>query len=246
VASRSKKFLDAATQQNSCHTRIRYSFIFECTVRADVGDEETVDALDGIIESTLLYCIEKAPLSREAFTLDNYELLQFLVSWTSGGTAEPHVDLHKETQNGRLAWLCLEDSYEGADSRQERIRNAHQKIRSSYFEREQQSYTFEDYCTRFLQASLELKDLKPPNNPEVLAGTFMDQITCEAMNLHKLVVTNDTACKNNLLQTITKLQSLWNISRPVTNLKRNNDSSIHTCNIGFQAHSTSNGGRGND
>jgi hypothetical protein len=85
-------------------------------LHADAGDEETADALDGIIESTLLYRIKIAPLSGEAFTLDNYELFQFLVSWTSSGTVEPHVDLHKGTQNGRLAWLRLEETYEGSDS----------------------------------------------------------------------------------------------------------------------------------
>jgi hypothetical protein len=90
-----------------------------------------------------------------------------------------------------------------------------------------------------------LEYLKGPINPEVLVGNFMDQITYKAIKTYKLVVTNDTSCKNNLLQIINKLQS-WNVSRPVSNVKRKSDSGNHTRNIGFQACSNSGGERRND
>lgn len=99
-------------------------------------DDETHEFIHGEDSNTLMKRIMNAPLCCRSFELDNFDLYQFLVSWTAGGTAVAHVDLYKSTQDGRKAWLSLEETYEGEDSRQTRIRDAMNKINTSKFERE--------------------------------------------------------------------------------------------------------------
>jgi hypothetical protein len=117
--------------------------------------DETQELYDEEDSNNLLKRIVNAPLSGNSFTSDNFELYQFLVSWTAGGTAVSYVDLYKTIQDGRKAWLSLEETYEGEDSRQARIRDAINKINTSRFERERPNFSFEDYCNLHIQANLE-------------------------------------------------------------------------------------------
>ena len=67
--------------------------------------------------------IINTPLTGNNFTSDNFKLCQLLVL---GDTSVSHANLYKSTQDGCKAWLSLEETCAGEDSRQARIRDAHQ------------------------------------------------------------------------------------------------------------------------
>jgi hypothetical protein len=149
--------------------------------------------------------IYDAPFEGRVYESDAFLVLQILRQWTSGGTADYHVDNTNDVQE---AWNNLLRSYEGVDARGANIQKARKQIEEAKWVSNQPNHTFDDYCTKIEKANNELNRYGANVEPESQVLAFLKGIRADGrVNPHLLsikttIISNDVL-RNNLERAIT-------------------------------------------
>ena len=113
---------------------------------------------DNSIDNDATHLIKNTPLHGTIFQVDNYNLFQVLVSWTSGGTMEAIVDRHRTTSNGRAAWSIIVSVMDGQDSKNARIRDADIWIDRAFYKDKRSQFSFDQYCAIHITSNMEMEE----------------------------------------------------------------------------------------
>jgi hypothetical protein len=149
--------------------------------------------------------IYDAPFEGRVYESDAFLVLQILRQWTSGGTADHHVDNTNDVQE---AWNNLLRSYEGVDARGANIQKARKQLEEGKWVSNQPNCTFDDYRTKIQKANNELNRYGANVEPESQVLAFLKGIRVDGrVNPHLLsikttIISNDVL-KNNLEKAIT-------------------------------------------
>jgi hypothetical protein len=158
-----------------------------------------------------------APLTGDKFNRDNFNVYQVMVEWTKSGSAKTYVDRYRETQDGRGAYLELVTAFDGQDARRTAINTAQSRIKSAYFEHPMRNFTFEDYCTKHIEANDELRRYQVETPGELQVSKFLRGIIGDQYKMAKLFVMDDVNNRNDLIRAIaamkTKMQELGDLTR---------------------------------
>jgi hypothetical protein len=185
-------------------------------VRDTDAEDDLPDGDLNLFDQSNLALIRNAPLLGQAFESDNYDLYQFLVTWTSGGTAESYVDRFKSTLDGRSAWQRLLLAMEGTDARNSCIQAAEEMLDSAYWDRDRQNFVLDDYCNRHIRANLELEDLNAGRDGASQVRRFLQGIKSDLMRGLKFTILNDPECKTDLQMAVIRVKDLWNQTNPAS------------------------------
>jgi hypothetical protein len=108
-------------------------------------DDDYIDIDDDDLDE-LTRRIKDALLEGKVFEQDNWHVYQFLMRWTSGGTAFTYVDQYETTRDGRAAFIALRLNYKGDDVKQAMITKAKNMIATAHFADSTSRFTIDDYC----------------------------------------------------------------------------------------------------
>jgi hypothetical protein len=97
------------------------------------------------------------------------------------------------------------------------INTAQSRIESAYFERPTRNFTFEDYCTKHIEANNELRRYQVETPGELQVSKFLRGIIGDQYKMAKLFVMDDVNNRNDLIRAIaamkTKMQELGDLTR---------------------------------
>jgi hypothetical protein len=123
---------------------------------------------------------------------------------------------------------------------------AQSRIKSAYFECPTRNFTFEDYCTKHIEANNELRCYQVETPGELQVSKFLRGIIGDQYKMAKLFVMDDVNNCNDLIRAIaamkTKMQELGDLTRS----RSTNDRRIGSLNMngrGRGGHSFYCGGR---
>jgi hypothetical protein len=114
--------------------------------------------------------IWSAPLSGPFFDQDNYTVYQILCQWMADRLAVSHVDMFKDTCDGRSAWQRLTESFEGDDTKQTAIAEAQNSLKVAKYTGDKDNFKFDDYCTKIETVHNELARLKVIAGNQISSG----------------------------------------------------------------------------
>jgi hypothetical protein len=184
----------------------------------DPDDEDQYRRDNGEIGIRIYSAFHKSQIYEQ----DKFLVLQILRQWTSGGTADHHVDTTNDVQEG---WNNLVHCYEGIDARGAYIQKARKAIEEAKWEKNERNKTFDNYCTKIQKANNELNRYKANVEPASQLLTFLKGLRADGrVNPHLLsvkttIMTNDVL-KENLEKAITAFKDTM---RQLMNTSSNRD-----------------------
>ena len=133
---------------------------------------------------------------------DSFRVLQILKQWTSGGTAEAHID---STSDVQVAWDNLIKIYEGVDARSTIIGNAREAIRTAHWSRDTQNFNLDDYCNKHICANNDLNRYQSNVDGASQVNQFLRGIKADAnINSHLLGLKSSIVLQNDTRDDLNK------------------------------------------
>ena len=146
------------------------------------------------------------PLTGLHFREDNMQVYRMLSDLVSGTEAKSWINEFNRAQDGRNAWLALQNHYEGGGNEQKKITEAESVIDMLHYKNEA-IFSFESYSTKMIEAFRDLNNTDSEKSPYEQVKIMLEKISINSaeIEIHKAHVRSNF--RNDITGAVTYLST---------------------------------------